>query len=344
MDEMTEGTRNATQSKPPVALVLTLLLIFTVSLTAVLLWGLPKGSDSEQANIESPDLAAPVQQSQAVPKQPEKPLAPEDILGNSAGKEEIVQLKIPGSYKIEANFGDIGPQLLEAGAIDYERFVELYEGTGRPLTPAQQAFLTEGSEEPVVIDFENAHFLLNFLWAFGLTNQNTILTEGPMIAASEGDIGRFASTGGWTLGSYPSTTLYASMPMVILTADQQSRLENVANNVYRPCCNNHTAFADCNHGMAMLGLLELLASQGASEDEMYATAKAVNAFWYPQQAVETAVFFKTAMNLDYDDVEPRMAVGRDVFSGTGFRQVHQWLAENNLLEPAPNSGGSCGVG
>jgi hypothetical protein len=96
--------------------------------------------------------------------------------------------------------------------------------------------------------------------------------------------------------------------------------------------------------MAMLGLLELLASQGATEDEMYAAAKAVNAFWYPQQAVETAVFFKTAMNLDYDDVDPRMAVGRDVFSGTGFQMVDQWLAENNLLEPAPNSGGSCGVG
>ncbi|MFQ5433264.1 MAG: hypothetical protein ACE5FD_00135, partial [Anaerolineae bacterium] len=228
--------------------------------------------------------------------------------------------------------------------IDYERFVELYERTGRPLTPAQHAFLTESSEEPVVIDFENAHFLLNFLWAFGLTNQNTILTEGPMIEASEGDIGRFASTGGWTLGRYPATTLYASTPLVALTPAQQGRLENVANNVYRPCCNNHTAFADCNHGMAMLGLLELLASQDATEDEMFATAKAVNAFWYPQQAVETAVFFKTAMDLDYDDVDPRIAVGLEAFSGTGFQLVHQWLTENNLLEPAPNSGGSCGVG
>ena len=38
-------------------------------------------------------------------------------------------------------------------------------------------------------------------------------------------------------------------------------VEEIAGNIYRPCCGNSTAFPDCNHGMAMLGLIELMVSQ-----------------------------------------------------------------------------------
>jgi hypothetical protein len=206
---------------------------------------------------------------------------------------------------------------------------------------AQKELLYTASNEPIVIDYQNARFVLNFFWALGLVNQNPILTEGPMMQQSEGDIGRFASTGGWTLGHHPATELYASAPLITLTSEQQARLEEVAFNVYRPCCNNHTAFADCNHGMAMLGLLELLASQDATVDEMFAAAKAVNGFWFPQQVVETAVFFKATMNLDYADVDSRLATGREVFSGSGYSQVNQWLVTNDLLGQPQGGNSSC---
>jgi hypothetical protein len=49
------------------------------------------------------------------------------------------------------------------------------------------------------------------------------------------------------------------------------------------------------------------------------------------------------MGLEYDELDGRMAVGPEVFSGSGFRSVHEWLASNGQLEQAPNSGGSCGV-
>jgi hypothetical protein len=117
----------------------------------------------------------------------------------------------------------------------------------------------------------------------------------------------------------------------------------VAYAVYRPCCNNPTAFPDCNHGMAMLGLLELMAAQDATADEMFEAAKYVNAYWFPQQTLEVAIFFKATENLDFADVDPRRATGRELFSGGGFRALHQWLAENGLLQQAPNQGGSCGV-
>ncbi len=253
------------------------------------------------------------------------------------------QISLPDSYRLPVSFGDIGPQLLAAGAIDYDRFIQTYERAGQALNDAQLAILTEGSNAPVMVDRDSAYFLLNFLWALGLTNQNSLLDEGPLMQYSEGDIGRFASTGGWTIGREPAIELYSSVQLISLTMEQQARLESVAYNVYRPCCDNHTAFADCNHGLAMLGLLELMAGQGATEDEMFEAAKNVNRFWFPQQALETAAFFEATLGLNYSKVDGRMAAGREVFSGSGFQNVHQWLVSNGELEKTPNSGSSCGV-
>ena len=259
----------------------------------------------------------------------------------AATADTPIEIRLPEQQQLPVSWADIGPQLGAVGAIDAERFVKLYAEGGRPLTTAQQALFNIASDEPIFIDYQNARFVLNFFWAFGLVNQNPILTEGPLMQASEGNIGRFSSTGGWKLGRHPATELYASQPLITLTPEQQARLEEVAFNVYRPCCNNHTAFADCNHGMAMLGLLELLASQDASVDEMFAAAKAVNGFWFPQSVVETAVFFKATMNFDYVDVDPRMVTGPEVFSGSGYCQVRQWLAANDLLDQPQGGGSSC---
>lgn len=259
------------------------------------------------------------------------------------GTDTSIQFRLPEQHLLPVSWGNLGPQLVAAGAIDAERFIQLYADGGRPLTTTQQELLYTASDEPIVIDYQNARFVLNFFWALGLVNQNPILTEGPLMQESNGEIGRFASTGGWTLGRHPATALYASQPLITLTSEQQARLEEVAFNVYRPCCNNHTAFADCNHGMAMLGLLELLASQNATVNEMFAAAKAVNGFWFPQQVVETAVFFKATMNLDYADVDPRLATSREIFSGSGYSQVNQWLAANELLSQSQGGGNSCGT-
>ena len=267
---------------------------------------------------------------------------PGDI--NNDEISQLVEQVIPSDgYEVAVTFGDIGPQLLEAGAIDYERFVERYNAGGAPLTELQKEILVERVDVPITISMDNAHFLLNFFWALGLTNQNPILDEGPMMTYSEGDISRFASTGGWTLGQKDPTELYSSTAIISLSPDQQSLVETVAEMVYRPCCNNPTIFPDCNHGMAMLGLLELLAANGLSEDEMLETAKYFNAFWFPQQSVEVATFFQITKGLSFSEVDADLVVGPQIFSGSGFQGVHAWLGENGLLEEAPNQGGSCGV-
>ncbi len=253
------------------------------------------------------------------------------------------QINPPNGYTVPATFGDLGPSLLASGAIDHDRFAQLYQEIGRPLTEDQLALLTKGSTAPVVINRDNAHFLLNFFWAVGLANKNKVLEEGPMKTYNNGQIGGFASTGGWTLGAKSPEALYASALMIVLTPDQQVRLEEVAASVYRPCCNNPTHFPDCNHGMAMLGLLELMASQGASVDQMFTAAKYVNAFWFPQQTLELAKFFQARQGVDFAQADARQMVGNSFSSGSGFQTAHKWLADNGLLEQSPSSGGSCGV-
>jgi hypothetical protein len=245
------------------------------------------------------------------------------------------QVNPPGGYPIPASFGTIGPRLVAAGAIETDRFRQLFVDAGHPLT--------EGRDAQIVVDAANAHFLLNFFWAFGLTNRNPLLTDGPMMQYGKEQVTRFASTGGWTLGSKPVETLYAGTPIVTLTPEQQQRLETVSSTVYRPCCNNPTNFPDCNHGMALLGLLELMASQNASEDEMFEVAKYVNAFWFPQQTVELATFFKATTREDFAQVDARRLLGAELSSAGGFQQVHRWLAARELLAPVPQGGGGCDV-
>lgn len=246
-------------------------------------------------------------------------------------------------YTLPVKYGNIGPRLIAAGAIDYESFVQVYKEAGSPLTETQLTLLTQGSDDVIVIDRDNAYFLLNFFWAVGLTNQNRVLTEGPMMQGGKDQIGRFASTAGWTIGAKPATELYASIPIIELTPRQQRRLEEVTTSVYRPCCNNPTHFPDCNHGMAMLGLLELMASRDTTSEEMLAAAKYFNAFWYPQQTLEQAVYFKMTKGQDFAQVEARQVVGPNFSSASGFQWVHRQLADSGVLKQIPDGGSSCGV-
>jgi len=253
------------------------------------------------------------------------------------------QINPEAGYTLPAVYGDFGPKLVAAGAIDLDSFAKIYQERGQLLTDEQLAILKQGSSEPVVITRENQGFLLNLFWALGLANQNKILTEGPMMQNGKDQAMRFASTGGWTIAAKPVEDIFASQPLVSLTDEQQKRLEEVARGVYRPCCDNPTHFPDCNHGMAMLGLLELMASQDAKVDQMFEAAKYINGFWFPQQSLELAILMKTMKNQDFDQADARTIVGQGLSSGSGFQAAHQWLVQNGKLEQVPESGGSCGV-
>ena len=74
-----------------------------------------------------------------------------DLLGNTA---TTTQISLPDSYRLPVNFGDIGPRMLAADAIDYDRFVQTYERAGQALNETQQAILAEITQDGFVVEEE----------------------------------------------------------------------------------------------------------------------------------------------------------------------------------------------
>lgn len=255
----------------------------------------------------------------------------------------FAQINPAQGYEINAKYGDIGPKMLEMGVIDLGKFKQAYQQSGQSLTPEQEEILTRGFDKKIKISQDNAYFLLNFFWAFGLGNKTKILTEGDMVKNGQGQVGNFASTGGWTLAKGDAVNYYSKRALVSLSVEQEDLVNKVASNIYRPCCGNSTAFPDCNHGMALLGILELMAASGAEENEMYEAAKYINAFWFPGNYYDIALYFKNKEGKDYKDVDARQILGKDISSAFGAREVKKWLAENGIVEQPPKQGGGCGV-
>lgn len=263
------------------------------------------------------------------------------LIQGSAQKEET---SIPASVNdvipaqgvlVPVDFGDLGPKLVEKGVIDKEKFLSIYAGN-EAIRKEAEGLLAGTARGGVVITPLNAPVILNFLWAFGLGNKNRILEEGPMMDAKYGGAGNFASTGGWTLARGNAMEHYSKYALVELTSEQQSLVERVSKNVYRPCCGNSTYFPDCNHGMAMLGLLELLAAQGATEDEMYRVALSVNAYWFPDTYLTIAKYLASKGRV-WAEADPKELLGAAYSSGSGYRNIA------SQVEGVKSGGGSCGV-
>lgn len=266
------------------------------------------------------------------------------INADQSTRDELFEEINPESgFEINASFGDLGPKMLASGVIDLEKFKQVYQQNGQPLTDEQLKILTQGSQKKVKITRDNAYFLLNFFWAAGLANRSKILTEGEITQYGKDQLGSFASTGGWSLAKTQPMNYYAGFELIPLDAKQEALVEKVARRIYRPCCNNSTAFPDCNHGMALLAVLQLMAKNGASEKEMFTAAKYFNAFWFPGNYYDLALYFKNKEGKSFKDVDGEVILGKNYSSASGWQQVKQWLADNGLIKPPPKTGGGCGV-
>jgi hypothetical protein len=250
----------------------------------------------------------------------------------------IDQVVSPTGVVLPIDWQSLGERMVAAGVIDSEKFQAVYEQRGG-LSDTDMELLFGDRDGSVVMNSENAGILLNLLWAFGLSNKNEILEEDPMMAEGQNraSVGRLASTGGWRLSKQDPMNHYSRHSFVSLTTQQQERVEDVSKNIYRPCCGNSTHFPDCNHGMAMLGLLQLLAKEGVGEAEMYDVALAVNSYWFPETYTNIAALF--AQNLiPWEEVNPKVVLGARFSSAQGYQQVL------NELDSADSGNGSgCSV-
>ena len=244
--------------------------------------------------------------------------------GEKQESQESTEVVLP------VRWGDLGAKMASVGAIDAEKLEALYASRGG-LSEEEKKLLYDSDNDFLKITPQNSGFLLNLFWALGLANKNPILETGPM--AQYGDMGNFASTGGWTLAKEGAMDHYSRHKFFNLTPEQQKLVERVSKNIYRPCCDNPTHFPDCNHGMAMLGLLELVASQGAGEEEMYKAALQVNALWFPEE-YSTIARYLASKNQTLWAADPKEILGRDYSSASGFRRVA------SLVPQVKSQGGS----
>lgn len=267
--------------------------------------------------------------------------------GSSATTEKATQTQLQESVlpskgvTLPITWGDLGAKMVEVGAIDPAKMAALYKDRGG--FPAEyQKLLEKNANEKIVITNANSGYLLNLLWALGLANKNTILEDkSEMMNPSYGGAGNFASTGGWTLARGNAMDHYNMHALVTLTVEQQALVDSVSRNIYRPCCGNSVHFPDCNHGMAMLGLLELMASQGVNEQDMYKTALAVNSFWFPDTYLTIAAYMQQK-GTAWKNVSAKEMLGADYSSGQGFAKIASQVTAPSSSQSGSGSG--CGVG
>ncbi|OHA38053.1 MAG: hypothetical protein A3G03_01315 [Candidatus Taylorbacteria bacterium RIFCSPLOWO2_12_FULL_44_15c] len=238
---------------------------------------------------------------------------------------------------LPVSWGDLGAKLVSVGAIDEVRFKALYDERGQ-FPEEYKSLLVGNNADKLKITKDNAGYLLNLFWALGLASKNPVLDSGEMANPRYGGAGNFASTGGWTMAQGNPMDHYSRHKFFNLMPEQQALVEKISKGIYRPCCNNSTHFPDCNHGMAMLGLLELMASQGVSEQEMWQAALAVNSYWFPDTYLTIATYMKNK-SVEWKDVKPEEILGVNYSSGSGYQKI----ASQVVITPSNSQGGGCDV-
>ena len=238
---------------------------------------------------------------------------------------------------LPVSWGDLGAKLASAGAIDADKFKSIYDQRGA-FTDEYKNLLLGRNDGKLKITKENSGYLLNLFWALGLANKNEILETGEMTDPRYGGAQNFASTGGWTVARGNPMDHYSRHKFFDLTPEQQALVDKVSKGIYRPCCGNSTHFPDCNHGMAMLGLLELMASQGVSEEDLWKAALAVNSYWFPDTYLTIATYMKNK-GVDWKDVSSQEILGVNYSSAQGYARI-----ASQVVQPQQQRGGNgCGV-
>lgn len=236
-------------------------------------------------------------------------------------------------------FGDAIPRLIAAGALDPQKLK-----LSTRSSPAWVArLLAAPSTERIVFTRDTAPYLVNLLWPLGLANRARFNNESPI---NTKNLSGFASTGGWTLGRETDGSVYFNkVAAVPLTEKQEILALGIAQHSFRPCCDNSTYFQDCNHGSALLGLIELAVSQGMTSAAAYRIALAANAYWFPEQYAKTALYFWSFEHRPWNYIPPDGILGANFSSLSGWKRNVNFRLVTAGIELFANPRGqpACGI-
>ena len=239
-----------------------------------------------------------------------------------------------GGAALPVSWAELGPKLVSLGIIDLTKFKQAVNPA-----PEQEQILTKGSDDSIKIDKTNVQFIVDVLWALGLAQKSVVYDQGPMGTTQKANAANFASTGGWTLAAGSAMDYYNRFDLIPLTPDQQKRVAEISQNVYRPCCGNSTYFPDCNHGMAALAIIELMVSKNLDDAAIYKYLLAFNSYWFPDTYMKTAVYF-ARLGIAWKDVDAKRVMGAEFSSGQGAADIAKKIGS---LPWQPQTGGGCGA-
>jgi len=223
----------------------------------------------------------------------------------------------PDGIETRISFGDALQRIVSAGVLLPDKLRAVYAKRGG-MPPWMAALLTAPSDAPIRFSSATATHLLYLLWPIGLASRTSFNADGPTAGAH---LPRLASTAGWRFGREPNGAAYFdSVDTLPLKPAQAALVREVAARTYRPCCDNPALFQDCNHGSAMLGLLEMAASQGLEGPELERAALAANSYWFPREHLKTALFFALFEERPWHELPPAELIGARYASASGWQE------------------------
>lgn len=228
-------------------------------------------------------------------------------------------------------FGDTIQTMIVGGVLDPDKYRALYKHAGG-LPPWVEDLLARPSERTIVFSPATAPHLLNLLWPLGLATRASFNRESPLHTLR---VPMFASTGGWSLGrDNRGFAYFDSHETLRFDPGQENLVLRIAVRSFRPCCDNSAFFQDCNHGSALLGLIELAASQGLPEEEIERAALVANSYWFADTYVGTALYFSSLQGRSWASISPKVLLSADFSSLSGWqRNVAGPLVKSNVMPP-----------
>lgn len=235
---------------------------------------------------------------------------------NRALQEAIEEVTPAAGFTTKVKWNGVVSEMVKQGVLDPAKLERvLKERYGQDMKPQWRAVLA-GENANLEINSDNAVFMMYVLWALAKSNSSQILLDSPFAKYFKNyDIG-IGKAG------------YGNAELLILTPKQQKAAREVAEIASRPCCNNTTAQPDCSHGYSALGLVELMASQNFSRQEMFDVFVKFNSFWFPETYVKTALYFKLAQGKNWSELDKELIAGKEYSSLSGAYKVKNYLKQN----------------
>ncbi len=265
--------------------------------------------------------------------------APPTINASQINFKAIATEIIPNnSVVLDAHWGHWVKMLISTNALNESILKLALNASGEQLTPYEINILNGTSNANIILNQSNNEFVLIVMWSLGINNNNSVINNGKLTHYG-GSPYNLASTGGYS----PLGTLQlGKLNLISMNPAEQSMVWAITNEVYRPCCDNPTSFPDCNHGAASLGLIELMASQGANKAAILNSLEAFNEFNFPGQYYDDAIFF-AAHGVKFSNVAPETLLDYNFSSFTGYSNVQKYLNKYNLLPLSKGNISGCGV-